>query len=130
MKVTKKMIKSVITATALSFLFGACETPDYPSSAADANKRSFTRYASVSVSSVDATLGEDYMRGFDASMVGALEEDGIVFYNENGEQELIIRYFVEEDDGCSFNEIEDDEEFDRVVEFFENEFDDEDLDEE
>ena len=81
----------------------------------------------INVSLVDVFVFED--KEYAALM--CVDENGEPIENENGEQELIIRYFVEEDDGCSFNEIVDDDEFDRVVEFFENEFDDdEDFDEE
>jgi len=46
---------------------------------------------------------------------------------ENGEEEeLILMRLIEEEDNYTFEEIEDDEEFEAVVDAFENEIDDED----
>ena len=42
------------------------------------------------------------------------------------EEELIIMRLIEEDDNYTFEEIEDDDEFNEVVDAFENEIDDED----
>lgn len=90
MKKVKAITKAFVSLAAGSILLFSCDTPEYPSSAAEKNTREVTTYAPISVKSVDAALGEDYARGFDASMVGALEEDGIVYYNENGEAEDIF----------------------------------------
>ena len=53
-----------------------------------------------------------------------VNEDGSEIEDE--EQELILMRLIEEEDSYTFEEIEDDKEFDQVVEAFENEVDDED----
>ena len=53
-----------------------------------------------------------------------VNEDGSEIEDE--EQELILMRLIEEEDNYTFEEIEDDKEFDQVVEAFENEVDDED----
>ena len=45
---------------------------------------------------------------------------------ENEEEELILMRLIEEEDNYTFEEIEDDNEFNEVVDAFENEIDDED----
>jgi len=57
-----------------------------------------------------------------------VNEDGSEIEDE--EQELILMRLIEEEDSYTFEEIEDDKEFDEVVEAFENEVDDEDEDNE
>ncbi len=46
--------------------------------------------------------------------------------SKDEEEELIIMRLIEEEDSYTFEEIEDDAEFDAVVDAFENEIDDED----
>ena len=53
-----------------------------------------------------------------------VNEDGSPLDDE--EEELILMRLIEEDDSYTFEEIEDDEEFEAVVDAFENEVDDED----
>ena len=53
-----------------------------------------------------------------------VNEDGSPLENE--EEELILMRLIEEEDNYTFEEIEDDEEFEAVVDAFENEVDDED----
>lgn len=52
-----------------------------------------------------------------------VNEDGSEIEDE--EQELILMRLIEEEDSYTFEEIEDDKEFEEVVEAFENEVDDE-----
>ena len=52
-----------------------------------------------------------------------VNEDGTPLDNE--EEELILMRLIEEDDNYTFEEIEDDDEFNAVVDAFENEIDDE-----
>ena len=53
-----------------------------------------------------------------------VNEDGSPLDEE--EEELILMRLIEEEDSYTFEEIEDDEEFEAVVDAFENEIDDED----
>ena len=53
-----------------------------------------------------------------------VNEDGSPLESE--EEELILMRLIEEEDNYTFEEIEDDEEFNAVVDAFENEIDDED----
>jgi len=53
-----------------------------------------------------------------------VNEDGSEIKDE--EEELILMRLIEEEDNYTFEEIEDDEEFNAVVDAFENEVDDED----
>ena len=53
-----------------------------------------------------------------------VNEDGST--DEAEEEELILMRLIEEEDNYTFEEIEDDEEFNAVVDAFENEVDDED----
>lgn len=87
----------VVCLAALSVLLASCEAPDYPSDAAaralrasaitdhlgemDAADRQLTVNA---MNSAGAGVNADFMRGFDASMVYALENAGIVYYDEDG----------------------------------------------
>ena len=57
----------------------------------------------------------------------------LIRVNEDGseiqeEEELILMRLIEEEDNYTFEEIEDDDEFNAVVDAFENEVDDEDED--
>ena len=54
-----------------------------------------------------------------------VNEDGTPIENEE-EEELILMRLIEEEDSYTFEEIEDDDEFNAVVDAFENEVDDED----
>lgn len=53
-----------------------------------------------------------------------VNDDGTPIDSE--EEELILMRLIEEEDNYTFEEIEDDEEFNAVVDAFENEIDDED----
>lgn len=53
-----------------------------------------------------------------------VNDDGTPLDSE--EEELILMRLIEEEDNYTFEEIEDDEEFNAVVDAFENEIDDED----
>ena len=55
-----------------------------------------------------------------------VNEDGSAIKDE--EEELILMRLIEEEDNYTFEEIEDDDEFNAVVDAFENEVDDEDED--
>ncbi len=83
----------LITALALgSFLFVSCSTPEY--TATDntaAGNIDFTDYTSYSIA--PASVGDDFMRGVDASEVKALEELGIKFYDENNCPKDIFEIF-------------------------------------
>lgn len=61
----------------------------------------------------------------DVFTVGEKDYAALIRVDENGndedEEELILMRLVEEDDNYTFEEIEDDEEFEAVVEAFENE---------
>ncbi len=57
-----------------------------------------------------------------------VNDDGSPIDSE--EEELILMRLIEEEDNYTFEEIEDDDEFNAVVDAFENEIDDEDEDEE
>jgi len=63
----------------ISFLFGGilCNC-----TSAEAEP-TLTDYGTVSVPSVDATLSDSFMRGFDASEIRQAEEKGITFYDED-----------------------------------------------
>lgn len=54
-----------------------------------------------------------------------VSEDGTPL-DKDEEEELILMRLIEEEDSYTFEEIEDDEEFEAVVDAFENEIDDED----
>ena len=54
-----------------------------------------------------------------------VNEDGTPIEDED-EEELILMRLIEEEDSYTFEEIEDDDEFNAVVDAFENEIDDED----
>ncbi len=54
-----------------------------------------------------------------------VNDDGTPIENEEDE-ELILMRLIEEEDSYTFEEIEDDDEFNAVVDAFENEVDDED----
>ncbi len=54
-----------------------------------------------------------------------VSEDGTPLEKEE-EEELILMRLIEEEDSYTFEEIEDDDEFNAVVDAFENEIDDED----
>ena len=71
-----------------AFLGISCSIPDYPSSAADSTVKStsFTSYDAVIVSPVDTPLDSTFMRGFDASMLSAVEESGVYYYDEDNTQ--------------------------------------------
>ena len=56
-----------------------------------------------------------------------VNDDGTPIDSE--EEELILMRLIEEEDNYTFEEIEDDEEFNAVVDAFENEIDDEDEEE-
>ena len=79
-------------ALACGLLLVSCETPSYPSEAAASavTKKTFTSRADVTINDVSSTLPSDFMRGFDASMVYAVEKAGGVYYNENDEAEDIF----------------------------------------
>ncbi len=57
-----------------------------------------------------------------------VNDDGTPLDSE--EEELILMRLIEEEDNYTFEEIEDDEEFNAVVDAFENEIDDDDESEE
>jgi arabinogalactan endo-1,4-beta-galactosidase len=98
MKRTESKLQKALTATAFAALalpalmFISCEVPTYPTSEAEANtaRTTFTSYDSVTVNSIDATVSDDFMRGFDASTVYAIEKNGGRYYNESGEEEDIF----------------------------------------
>lgn len=79
-----------------------------------------------------STRGEDgEVQNFeivDVFTVDGKDYAALIHVDENGaeqeEEELILMRLIEEDEDYTFEEIEDDEEFNRVVEAFENEFDD------
>jgi arabinogalactan endo-1,4-beta-galactosidase len=79
---------SVAAFAVSAFLVISCSIPDYPSSAADSTIKSasFTSYDSVTVSSVDTSLGSTFIRGFDASMLSAVEDTGAYYYDEDNTQ--------------------------------------------
>ena len=54
-----------------------------------------------------------------------VSEDGTPL-DKDEEEELILMRLIEEEDSYTFEEIEDDDEFNAVVDAFENEIDDED----
>lgn len=61
--------------------------------------------------------------GKDYAALLRVNDDGSEIEDED---ELILMRLIENDDNYTFEEIEDDEEFDAVVDAFENEVDDED----
>lgn len=63
--------------------------------------------------------------GKDYAALLRVNDDGSEIEDED---ELILMRLIENDDNYTFEEIEDDEEFDAVVDAFENEIDDEDED--
>ncbi|MDD3593537.1 MAG: DUF1292 domain-containing protein [Candidatus Gastranaerophilales bacterium] len=81
-----------------------------------------------------STKGEDgKVQNFEIVDVFTVEGQdyaALIPVDENGEEqegdELILMRFIEENDDYTFEEIEDDEEFNKVAEAFENEFDDDD----
>ncbi|MCI5606692.1 MAG: glycosyl hydrolase 53 family protein, partial [Spirochaetia bacterium] len=84
----------LIFSLGLSLLFFSCNTPANSSkneSTSDDSKQEIPAPKDNGISSrtppsVNATLAEDFIRGFDASMVSALEENGVKFYTEKGNE--------------------------------------------
>ena len=64
--------------------------------------------------------------GKDYAALLHVNDDGTEIEDED---ELVLMRLIENDDNYTFEEIEDDEEFDAVVDAFENEIDDEDEEE-
>ena len=68
----------------------------------------------------------------DVFKVNAKDYAALIRVNDDGspidseEEELILMRLIEEEDNYTFEEIEDDDEFNAVVDAFENEIDDED----
>lgn len=73
--------KLLLTLPFLSLLFAL---PAY-SSDDDYTSPNYTTYPEI-----NATLSSDFMRGFDASMVYALENDGVTYYDEDGTKEDVF----------------------------------------
>lgn len=84
----------LIFSLGLSLLFFSCNTPANSGkneSTSDDSKQEIpvpkdNGISSRTPPSVNATLAEDFIRGFDASMVSALEENGVKFYTEKGNE--------------------------------------------
>ena len=99
MDTTERVMKKAIIQTTilifslgLSLLFFSCNTPvnsGKNESTSDDSKQEIPAPIDNGISSrtppsVNATLTEDFIRGFDASMVSSLEENGVKFYTEKG----------------------------------------------
>lgn len=84
----------LIFSLGLSLLFFSCNTPANSGkneSTSDDSKQEIPAPIDNGISSrtppsVNATLAEDFIRGFDASMVSALEENGVKYYTEKGNE--------------------------------------------
>lgn len=86
-----KFNTNLLAATAfvaVASLLSSCDLPTFPSDVADSKiaTKTFTSYDAVTVPAVDATLSNDFMRGFDASMISAIEDTGELFYDEDNSQ--------------------------------------------
>lgn len=98
---TTSKIKALAFAggTAALLAFSSCDTPSYSNSDNIASE-SLKSYDALKIESVDAPLGDGYMRGFDASMVSELEKHGFCFYNSDSEQEDI--FSILKDNGVNY----------------------------
>lgn len=81
MKKTSVFMCATIFWEAL-FLFAGCKVPSYPNSDSSS---AFTDYEYKEVQAVNAVVPADFMRGFDASMVSYLEENGAVYYDKQNQ---------------------------------------------
>ena len=76
-----KLISGLSIAGLLMF---SCSVPDYTDSSSSAIgtlNSSLISYDSISIDNVEAELGDSFVRGFDASALDYLEEQGINFYD-------------------------------------------------
>lgn len=94
MKSVKTKLVSVLACSAL-VLLSSCEVPSW-SGSKKVNPGSneaveLKSYDALEIKPVDAKLGKDFMRGFDASEVKALEEAGVKFYDENNAETDIFK---------------------------------------
>ncbi len=72
----------------------SCGVPSFPENKTVPGGNSSVEqntYGSITINPVNATLSEDYMRGVDASEVKALEEAGVVFYDEDNSQKDVFQ---------------------------------------
>jgi len=76
----------------------SCNDIVYPDSLAvkpgEVVSNEFTHYEPLALTSVNATLSSDYMRGVDASEVKALEECGIKFYDSDNTEKDVFAIFA------------------------------------
>jgi len=98
-----KLIKSLIPAGILlaAMFFTACEVPAYP----DTNvlegmvNTSLEAYknprGTVELENLNVTLPSDYIKGFDASAIDKMEEDGQVWYDSNCQRKDIFEILKE-----------------------------------
>lgn len=98
---TTSKIKALALAGGAAALFAlsSCDTPSY-SNTDNIALKSLKSYNALTIESVNATLGDGYMRGFDASMVSELENYGFSFYNSENEQEDIFQ--ILKDNGVNY----------------------------
>lgn len=82
------------------------------------------------------TLTDEDGNEYEFELLGTCEDDGKVYYamapvDDDGSEEYVILRAEEDDEGVTLTTIEDDEEFDRVSDFFNDElFSEVDYDEE
>ena len=94
--------KSILLAASAAFLLGttACSIPSYSGTGTGIGSSSGASSEDATINSIDATLSDDFIMGFDASMVSAIESAGSSFYNNDGTTADVLQILKDHGVNC------------------------------